>query len=340
MFGGTGRSANDFARAALERYGLQDADLTLLKEGSATLFRVAVSDQEDFLLRIYAPLRPGAGSGYGARRSTLSMLRTEPAIRSQAIWLHDLRQRGWLPVPEVIPTSEGELVGDVVSAEGEERRIFFLIRWIGGELKKDSELTLEDARALGRCAARLHQHAEHFDPPENFVRPRWDWESLFDPTATYWEHAQARLSDIEMDALRSAGERIKEDLQEIGESRKEFGIIHRDLQSANVIFNEGNPHIIDFDHCGWGHYMYDLALPYLHLERLGKRCSRMREALMEGYLDQRALPSDYRETLETFVHMHVMNKLIRTVVKFPDRTSELHGGVARLARFASTPRTL
>jgi Ser/Thr protein kinase RdoA (MazF antagonist) len=163
---------------------------------------------------------------------------------------------------------------------------------------------------------------------------------LFDATATYWDYARAQLSYVELAALQSAGERIKEDLHVIGESGEEFGVIHRDLQSSNVVFDEGVPYIIDFDHCGWGHYMYDLALPYLHLERLGERCSMMREALMEGYLSRRALRDDYRASLETFVHMHVMNKLIRTVVKFPDRASELQEGVARLARFASTPRTL
>jgi Ser/Thr protein kinase RdoA (MazF antagonist) len=117
-------------------------------------------------------------------------------------------------------------------------------------------------------------------------------------------------------------------------------MIHRDLQLANVVFKEDVPHIIDFDHCGWGHYMYDLALPYLRFEQLGERCSPMREALMEAYLGQRALPGDHRETLETFLHMHVMNKLIRILVKFPHRSEELQQILARLARFASTPRTL
>lgn len=333
-------SVYELARAALERYGLQEADLVSLKEGSATLFRVTTPSRGEFLLRVYAPVRPSVGKSHGPRPSALRMLRTESAVRSQALWLSDIHKRGRLPVPELVPTSDGELVGSVSNAEGMERRVFFLIRWIPGVHKRDRELSLEDARFLGYCIAGLHLHAERFSPPEGFVRPRWDWETLFDATATYWDYARAQLSYVELAALQSAGERIKEDLHVIGESGEEFGVIHRDLQSSNVVFDEGVPYIIDFDHCGWGHYMYDLALPYLHLERLGERCSMMREALMEGYLSRRALRDDYRASLETFVHMHVMNKLIRTVVKFPDRASELQEGVARLARFASTPRTL
>ena len=333
-------SAYDLAKAALKHYELQAADLVSLKEGSASLFRVSTPGRGDFLLRVYEPVRPSPDRRLGARLSALRMLRTEPAIRSQALWLSDLREEGRLPVPEIIPTSDGELVGSVSAAEGEKRRVFFLIRWVPGERKRDHELSIEDARSFGYRIARLHLHAERFFSPDGFVRPRWDWESLFDETATYWDYAREQLSDVELAALRSAGGRIQEDLHSIGESRKEFGMIHRDLQLSNVIFREGIPYIIDFDHCGLGHYLYDLALPYLHLERLGGRCALIREALMEGYLGQRALPGDYHATLETFVHMHVMNKLIRTMVKFPDRSSEVRDGVARLARFASSQRIL
>lgn len=334
----TDQSAYEFAKAALEHYGLQEADLISLKEGSASLFRISTPGRGDFLLRVYDPVRSSPGTDHGARRSALRMLRTEQAIRSQALWLSDLHRTGWLPVPELISTSNGELVGSVFAAEGADRKVYFLIRWIPGQRKRDHELTPENARSLGYCIAGLHLHAERFNPPDGFVRPRWDWESLFDPSATYWEYAQAQLSDVELRVIRSAGERIKEDLHAIGESREEFGMIHRDLQLSNVVFQEGVPYIIDFDHCGLGHYMYDLALPYLHLERLGERCVLMREALMEGYLSQRTLPDGYGVTLETFVHMHIMNKLIRTMVKFPDRSSELHKGVARLARFVSARR--
>lgn len=336
----TGHASYELAKAALECYGLQGADLVYLKDGSATLFRVSSASRGEFLLRAYAPVRPSAGASPGARASALRILRTEPAVRSQALWLSDLHKTGRQPVPELIPTLDGELVGGASNVEDTERRVFFLIRWLPGVHKKDRELSPEDARFLGRCIAGLHLHAERFSSPDGFVRPRWDWETLFDATATYWNYARARLSAGELAILSSAGERIKEDLHAIGESREEFGMIHRDLQLANVIFHKGVPYIIDFDHCGWGHYMYDLALPYLRFGGLGEPCSMMRDALMEGYLSRRTLPDNYRATLETFIHMHVMNKVIRILVKFSHRSLELREGLDRLARFASIPRTL
>lgn len=333
-------SAYEFAKAALECYGLQDAELVYLKEGSAILFRVSHPSQGEFLLRAYAPVKPSDSTSHRPRASALRILHTEPAIRSQAFWLSDLHETGRLPVPELIPTSDGELVGSVSAAKNEDRRVFFLIRWMPGIHKSFHELTREDARSFGYCIAGLHLHAECFSPPDDFVRPRWDWESLFDASAPYWDYARARLSEVDLDTLYTAGEQVKENLQSIGESSKEFGMIHRDLQSSNVVFHEDAMHIIDFDHCGLGHYMYDLALPYLRLERLGERCSPMREALMEGYLSRRVLPDNHRAILETFIHMHVMNQLIRIVVKFPDRYSELRQVVSRLEQFASTQHTL
>lgn len=336
----TGHPAYEFAKTALERYGLREAEIAYLKHGSAMLFRVSTPNRGEFLLRAYAPVRPSTGTSHGARASALRMLRTQTAVRSQALWLSDLHERGRLPVPELIPTFDGELVGSVSGADTADCRVFFLIRWIPGEQKRDHELTLKDARSLGQCIAGLHRNAESFCPSGGFVRPRWDWETLFDETATYWNFARAQLSSGELAVVHSAAERIREDLQAIGESSKEFGMIHRDLQLSNVVFKEDVPYIIDFDHCGWGHYMYDLALPYLRLEYFGERCLLMREALTEGYLSRRTLPDDYRETLETFIHMHTMNKLIRIIVKFPDRSEELREILARLARFTSTPRTL
>lgn len=333
-------SAYEFVKAALECYGLQDADPVYLKEGSAMLFRISHPSQGEFLLRAYAPVRPSTSTSHRPRASALRILHTEPAIRSQAVWLSDLHETGRLPVPELIPTLDGELVGNVSAAEGTGRRLFFLIRWIPGIHKRFHELTREDARSFGYCIAGLHLHAERFSPPDGFIRPRWDWNTLFDASAPYWNYARARLSGEELAAICAAGERIKEDLHAIGESRKEFGMIHRDLQSSNVVFHEDAMYIIDFDHCGLGHYMYDLALPYLHLERLGELCSPMREALMEGYLSRRTFTDDHRAILETFIHMHMMNQLIRIVVKFPDRSSELRQVVSRFARFASVQRDL
>jgi Ser/Thr protein kinase RdoA (MazF antagonist) len=203
-----------------------------------------------------------------------------------------------------------------MSAEGmDDHRLFLLLRWIPGQQKKTAEFSRRDAYSIGQYMAKLHLSAEDFVPPEGFLRPRWDWKSLFDEEANYWNIAKVFLSEEEVSAVRSAGERIREDLLVIGEAREEFGMIHRDLQPGNIVFHQGVIYAIDFDHCGWGYYMYDVALLHLLFENLGEHRERMQEALLDGYQSLRALPENHRAMLETFMDMHVMIRFIRTLGK-------------------------
>lgn len=199
-----------------------------------------------------------------------------------------------------------------------DRRLFLLLRWIPGQQKLGIDFTVKDARDLGSYIARLHLHAEQFSPPEGFFRPRWDWESLFDESAMYWRSVKVVLSGEELAALCLSAERIKDALDNIGENSDQFGIIHRDLHPKNTVFHEGVLYAIDFDHCGWGHYMYDLARPYLYCERLGERYEQVQEALLEGYQSRRSLPKDYRVVMETFVNMHRMNRFILALARLPE----------------------
>lgn len=308
-----------FAEAALELYDLSGAGLVPIKEGkNASLFRVSSRSRGEFLLRSYIPRRVSARPERGARDAVNRSLFSEEAIRSQALWLSDLRKTERLPVPEPIPTIDGTFMG-TASLDGlADRRLFLLLRWIPGQQKLGIDFTVKDARDLGSYIARLHLHAEQFSPPEGFFRPRWDWESLFDESAMYWRSVKVVLSGEELAALCLSAERIKDALDNIGENSDQFGIIHRDLHPKNTVFHEGVLYAIDFDHCGWGHYMYDLARPYLYCERLGERYEQVQEALLEGYQSRRSLPKDYRVVMETFVNMHRMNRFILALARLPE----------------------
>jgi Ser/Thr protein kinase RdoA (MazF antagonist) len=321
-----------FAEAALELYGLSGADLTPLKEGkNSSLFRVSSRSRGNFLLRSYAPLRAPVSVKGNRRGAAIRSLFSEAALHSQALWLSDLRKTERLPVPEPMPTADGTFMGTVSLGGPADRRLFLLLRWIPGQQKKGIEFTIQDAHDLGSYIARLHLHAEQFSPPEGFFRPRWDWETLFDESATYWRLAKVVLSREELAALRFSAERIKETLNAIGETSDQFGIIHRDLHPAmNIIFHEGVLYAIDFDHCGWGHYMYDLAKPYMYFEGLGERYKQMREVLLEGYESRRSLPNDHHVVMETFVNMHRMNSFIRAVSGLQEpRLAEISASPAR-----------
>ena len=58
-----------------------------------------------------------------------------------------------------------------------------------------------------------------------------------------------------------------------------FGLIHSDLHCENFLFHNGVVRAIDFDDCGWGFHLYDLAVTLWELEELtGVRRSPRRPA--------------------------------------------------------------
>jgi Ser/Thr protein kinase RdoA (MazF antagonist) len=52
-------------------------------------------------------------------------------------------------------------------------------------------------------------------------------------------------------------------LDAFGRGADRFGLTHGDLMPDNVLLQDGVPHVIDFDDCGFGWYLYD-----------SRRCSR------------------------------------------------------------------
>lgn len=60
------------------------------------------------------------------------------------------------------------------------------------------------------------------------------------------------------------------------------GLIHADLHLGNALFRAGDVRLIDFDDCGLGHRVYDLAVALGEL-RDEPGYPAFRDALLDGY---------------------------------------------------------
>jgi len=157
--------------------------------------------------------------------------------------------------------------------------------------------------------ARIHLQAERFSPPEEFTRLTWGWEWVFGDEASLWRTGGSVYSEIEMQVLEVATELARTDLEDLGTGPEVFGLIHRDLTLSNLLFHDEGVHIIDFDRCGWGYYLFDLAVTLSTLGPNDRRGSALRFALLEGYQEERRLPDDYRRYLATFVVMRLASRI-------------------------------
>ncbi len=285
-----------WAKAALEQYSLRDAQRTLLKEEvnqRKLLFHVESPTRGRFLLRVYRPTGP-----------------SEDTLRSELLWLQALRRDTSLYVPEPIPAADGSLVTDASLPWASEARRCVLLRWLPGQRKK-AGLSPADLSLVGSYMARLHQHSEQYAVPEGFVRPRaWDWDWVFGEAVPLWTEGKSVYSRSELDVFRAAAGRVRRDLQELDKSSDVFGIIHRDLHLDNFLFQDGEVYAIDFENCGWGYYLFDLAvtlssLEIWSLEGYGVSCTPLQAALLESYQRERPLPEGYQRHLQTFMAMRL-----------------------------------
>lgn len=298
----------NWARAALERYGLRGARFALIKGGPGKLlFGVRSRHRGGFLLRVYEPHRR----------------RDADFIESELIWLQALRREAGLPAPEPVRAEDGSLVPHVSFEGAFKPRPCVLLRWVPGTPGVGA-LGPEDISLIGSYAARLHRHSEQYDPPEKFVRPReWEWEWVFGEAAPLWSEGERFLSASELEALRAAAERVRADLRDLGEDRSVFGIIHRDLTPENFVFHEDRAYAIDFDQCGPGHYLFDLAVTLSALEAYGQsRAPTLQAALIEGYREERRLPEGHLRYLDTFMALRGGRRINRAIV----RTRNAHYG--------------
>lgn len=262
-------------------------------------------------------------------------IRTGPALRSpetlaqQLRWLSALRRETDLLVPEPVRAADGSLVGYVSEEEILQTGHFVLVRWVP-RVHKQEDLTPEGLSLVGSFIARLHDHAERYPAGEEAALPRWDWP--FGESAPLWD---GTYSPEQMEVFEKVARRVRRDLQELGYGRDVFDPIHRDLNLRNIVYQNGTVGAIDFDLCGLGHHLLDLAatMTLAPLQpRHGARIEPMREALLEGYWRERSLPENYRKHLDTFTVMRrvaAFNRQIELLSSPASRTRRVSGASCR-----------
>jgi Ser/Thr protein kinase RdoA (MazF antagonist) len=100
--------------------------------------------------------------------------------------------------------------------------------------------------------------------------------------------------------MRGVFRRVRRAQDELGESPDTFGLIHADIHQNNYLFHDGEVRLIDFGDCGWGQYLYDLAVTISELDGL-PGCAALRDAVLAGYRRVRDLSPVHEDLIDTFV---------------------------------------
>ena len=269
------------AASARERFGL-DGDVTahFVRHGENTTYRVS-GDAGDWAFRLHRP-----------------DYRTPAMVRSELDWMSAIRASG-IATPSARSGVDGDVV-QVIELDGQER-LATLLSWEQGDPLEDSS-DMRQWRELGRLMAEVHLHGAAWQRPDRFERPAWDLKGMIG-SRPHWGDpiALGTWTDRQLDLLSAARECVRRRLAAFGQASERYGLVHADLSFANVLARGGaSPVLIDFDDCGWGWYLWELAVTLAPFDG-EPGFDQRRDAIVEGYRLCRDLPDSELAELPTFL---------------------------------------
>jgi Ser/Thr protein kinase RdoA (MazF antagonist) len=143
-------------------------------------------------------------------------------------------------------------------------------------------------RNVGVQLAKMHRYAKRCTLPSWFSRPRYGLQEF------HAFVAGRTCSEEERPDVERATARMTSAMEQMGEGRDAFGLIHIENGDGNVLARGDEVAFIDFRRFGWGHYMTDVQ----KMAHFVKQEERAR--LLAGYASVLPLPPRFDEHFAAF----------------------------------------
>ncbi|MGB3625040.1 MAG: SDR family oxidoreductase [Henriciella sp.] len=270
-------------RAALGEWGIKDAEITLIKYRENAVFKVET-----------------AKGGRVAMRVHRASYHSDAELASELVLMDALRQAG-IETPEPIATEEGHQFVTLEHPEVPEPRQIDILGWVDGDpigaieaQSGQADDQLRETHVLaGRLAAQIHNFTERWTPPAGFTRRHWDEEGLFGDEGhfgCFWKYDL--LSDDQRSLLLEAREKLRGELSAFGKTPDRYGLTQGDFLPENLLKEGDTLRVIDFDDCGFGWHLMDLATSLFFLAGEPGFDTAL-DGLLEGYRSERDLPDEH-----------------------------------------------
>ena len=282
------------AKKALQKWDLsENIELKLLSLSENATYRVdSETMDKPVVLRVHRP-------GYHARN----------AVRTELAWMAAIQKETGILTPQAIPAANGDYVVEVEDDHPlMEARFVDLFEFIEGSEPGEQSL-LSSFYDLGRVTAGLHGHARTWERPSYFERLVWDFNGCLGncPNWGDWRDTPGLDQDA-YKILDQASQRIKTRLDAFGKGPDRFGLIHSDLRLANLLENSSDIRVIDFDDCGLGWFLYDLASAISFIE-IRPEVPELVSAWLDGYRQVAHLSEADEAEIPTFIMLRRMTLL-------------------------------
>mgnify|MGYP006086208123 FL=1 len=288
----------EIAPKALRLWDVNPKKISLPLQSENAIFKIEDSNGNNFALRISKE-----------DRHHLSK------FNSEYLWMSYLAERG-LVVPRAMLSIKNKVFEKIEGVTSSETVLACLLSWLEGQQlssllsgfkKKDAQ---QIYKSLGKVIANLHEAAVEWDVPKEFSRPSFDVDGLLGEAplwGKFWEVRSIDSGDrMELSLIK---DKLKIALEGLGKEDDLFGIIHADLHSENILVNNEDLAIIDFDNLAFGWFGFDLAgalWDRLDVSANGGHFETAQEAMIEGYLQERPDAHEIINSIPVFLLMRTL----------------------------------
>jgi len=268
-----------------------ESQIELINISENATFLITAPDGEKTVLRVHRP-------GYHDMAT----------IASELVWMQALNASEMIATPAIIKGCDGKPIQSI-TLPGQPLHHMVMFAFVTGKEPDHNQPLDLLFRYLGGLSARLHRHVQDWVLPEGFTRPHWDIDGIFGSIKRWgnWRDAPY-LTPAMIATLELAEAKINKQLSLYGKSPERYGLIHADMRLANLLVEEGDQHqvhVIDFDDCGFGWFMYDFASGISFIED-SDYIPAWKAAWLEGYKKERPLSADDIAIIDTMVMLRRM----------------------------------
>lgn len=224
----------------------------------------------------------------------------KPSISSELEWLKAIGHDTDIPVPVVLADRNGETVHKLELGELGNTRFASIYSFLEGVEPPEDNL-VHNFFDLGAITANLHEHSKTWTPPSSFKRHDWSATEVLDDTLNWghWKNGVG-IEGETATVLARTETTVRKRMDDLAKSRDNYGLIHADLRLANVLVSGDQIGIIDFDDCGYGWFLYELASAVSFIED-HPDLDILLQRWIEGYRTVSDIDQDMLEALPTFL---------------------------------------
>ena len=258
-------SLTAFATELLKDYGIHGAKVSCINFEFNATFAVESESGAKYALRI-----------------NINSTRTVENMKGEIEWVRHLNRTSGIHTPTPIATVKDNYIVSALHADSGQTLYGVMYSWLEGEELGD-EPTLSQLHEVGRAIATLHQESTDFAVSADAVLPTFN--DFFWGTEDFLFSDKSVLSDTDRALIQQAHDLIMQFTNDLYQNSK-VHIIHADMHGWNLMWNEDQLSVFDFDDCGYGVEAQDLAVTLYYLDT-----PEQDEALLNGYKSVRPLPT-------------------------------------------------